>query len=254
MTSKVTISSIIKQVNNYVKDNLKEQNNSGNIKWTKISSDKIKEILTTGIQEILDQNATKLASKNKKKDKDSLKKNKSSYIFFCSSKREEVKNNNDGISNTEITIKLAQLWKQLSDEDKKPFEDLAQQDKLRYNNEMTEYTEKNKNSEVESKIKSSSDDNETKSSDNNETKSSDNEDNKKKSKKNKKTSSKSEEKLNSSIGDNEAKEAKSSSNLEEDIKKKSKKSKKSSLKSEKKLNSSLSEEKLNMIDDEEDIN
>jgi high mobility group protein B3 len=76
----------------------------------------------------------------KKKDPNAPKRPKTGYILFCGEKREEVKSKNKNMSATEITSKLAELWKKISEKDKKKYETLAQEDKQRYEKELEEYT------------------------------------------------------------------------------------------------------------------
>ena len=72
----------------------------------------------------------------KKKDPDAPKKNCSSYIFFCKDTRTSVKENNPEFKGTEITKELGRLWKELDEEQKVPFVEQANLDKVRYQDEM----------------------------------------------------------------------------------------------------------------------
>ena len=47
-----------------------------------------------------------------------------------------------GIAFTDITKKIAELWKELSAEDKAPYEEKAKKDKERYGKEMEAYKAK----------------------------------------------------------------------------------------------------------------
>ena len=58
---------------------------------------------------------------------------RSAYIFFCSAKREEVSKNYSSLG--EISKELGRMWSEASDEDKKEFNDMAAEDKLRYERE-----------------------------------------------------------------------------------------------------------------------
>jgi structure-specific recognition protein 1 len=55
----------------------------------------------------------------KKKDPDAPKRNKSAYMFFCDDKRAEVKKEFPDLKMTEVSKKLAEKWKALSDSEKK---------------------------------------------------------------------------------------------------------------------------------------
>lgn len=55
----------------------------------------------------------------KKKDPDAPKRNKSAYMFFCDDKRAEVKKEFPDLKMTDVSKKLAEKWKALTDSDKK---------------------------------------------------------------------------------------------------------------------------------------
>jgi upstream-binding transcription factor len=65
----------------------------------------------------------------------------SSYMYFCQDTRESVKKQNPKMSGKEITSELGRQWKQLTDEQKHPFEDKARSDKERYESESGSTTE-----------------------------------------------------------------------------------------------------------------
>lgn len=58
------------------------------------------------------------------------KKALSAYMFFSQAKRKEVKEENPDASFGEIGKMLGAAWKEVSDADKKPFEDQAKADKV----------------------------------------------------------------------------------------------------------------------------
>jgi hypothetical protein len=72
-----------------------------------------------------------------KKEKSDIKKNKSSYLFFCDEERLKIKKENLDLSNKEIISELANRWKNIKDDPKKieKFVKLAESDKNRYENE-----------------------------------------------------------------------------------------------------------------------
>jgi len=76
----------------------------------------------------------------RKKDPEAPKKWKTSYIFFCAAQRELLKNQDVKFKATEITAKLAEMWKHLSDREKVKYEELSKQDKERYIKEMSTYS------------------------------------------------------------------------------------------------------------------
>lgn len=86
----------------------------------------------------------------KNKDPNEPKKNKSSYMFFCVDCREEIKAENSGIDNKTIISELGSRWKILKETnpDKiKYYENLAEQDKKRYQDEKGNYVKPNASEE-----------------------------------------------------------------------------------------------------------
>ena len=77
--------------------------------------------------------------KKKKKDPTAPKRGKSSYIFFCSAKRPEIKEEYPTEPTTGIIKKLGEAWRNLSDEEKVPFVKQAVVDKKRYSRDMESY-------------------------------------------------------------------------------------------------------------------
>jgi hypothetical protein len=77
----------------------------------------------------------------KKKDPDAPKRPRSAYIFFCTEKRVEVKEDNPELKGTEVTKKLGQLWKgEYAKESKRvKWVKKATEDKIRYKTEMKTY-------------------------------------------------------------------------------------------------------------------
>ena len=78
-------------------------------------------------------------SKKKEKDPNKPKKNLSAFMFFCNNYRNEVKNANPGASLGEVSKMLGGIWQELESDDKLPFEKQANDDKLRYKQQMEEY-------------------------------------------------------------------------------------------------------------------
>jgi len=64
------------------------------------------------------------------------KKAKSSFLCYLDTIRTEVKEANPGKKIGELSKIHSQMWKGLSDEDKKPFIDKAEEDKKRYTTEL----------------------------------------------------------------------------------------------------------------------
>jgi len=83
----------------------------------------------------------KPAKKKTKRDPNAPKKPSTAYMYFLSEKRPEYKEKYEGMSLIELLRKIANEWKQLSDEEKKPYVDKHLEDKKRYEKEMKNYTE-----------------------------------------------------------------------------------------------------------------
>ncbi|GIL65240.1 hypothetical protein Vafri_19053 [Volvox africanus] len=103
---------------------------------------------------------TAVAKKEKKiKDPNAPKKPLGAYMWFCKDVRESVKKENPGLSVTEIGKRLGELWKEVSEEDKKKYLKQAEEDKERYNKESAAYNkEKNKEKEKAAEEEGENDD------------------------------------------------------------------------------------------------
>lgn len=73
--------------------------------------------------------------KRKKKDPNAPKRASSAYLFYVNAKRDKARKDHPDLKMTEITSLLAEQWKGLSDREKKPYDDMAAKDKIRYDNE-----------------------------------------------------------------------------------------------------------------------
>lgn len=71
--------------------------------------------------------------------------NISAYLFFCESKRKEILDMYPGIKPNKVMILFGECWRQLSEAEKAPFIQKAQEDKERYN-QYLESRAKNKKS------------------------------------------------------------------------------------------------------------
>jgi hypothetical protein len=81
----------------------------------------------------------KNGKEKKLKDSNAPKKTKTSYIFFCQDKRQEVKVANPEIKETDVTVELGKMWKSISPLSKKKYEEMSTKDKTRYETEMKYY-------------------------------------------------------------------------------------------------------------------
>ncbi len=93
------------------------------------------------------------SSKTKKikkiKDKDAPKGVKTAYMFYASDNRASVKESNPDMKGPAISKQLGLNWKSESDEIKNKYKQLEEEDKIRFNNEISEYKGAG-NEEVES--------------------------------------------------------------------------------------------------------
>jgi hypothetical protein len=84
------------------------------------------------------------ARKKQKKDPNAPKRPLSGYMIFCSEKRDEVKKADSSLTLTGVAKKLGELWRGLSKEEQKPYNDKAAKDKQRYEAEKAAYEKKGK--------------------------------------------------------------------------------------------------------------
>ena len=56
--------------------------------------------------------------KKRKKDPNAPKRPLSAYMYFCSNNRDQIKKNNPELKLTEVAMRLGQMWKDMSDDDK----------------------------------------------------------------------------------------------------------------------------------------
>jgi len=84
----------------------------------------------------------KKRSKREKKDPNAPKRPLNAYLIFVNKERPETIAQNPGWKITEVVQYLGNRWKNLDDEQKKPYSDLAYQDKIRFQKEMKDYDAK----------------------------------------------------------------------------------------------------------------
>ncbi len=84
--------------------------------------------------EVVEKEKTK-----KKKDKNAPKGARSAYILFCADERAQVKEDMPEINAKEIISELGKRWKAVDDETKTKYQKLADEDKVRFKNEMENY-------------------------------------------------------------------------------------------------------------------
>ncbi|KAL7694315.1 putative High mobility group box domain-containing protein [Plasmopara halstedii] len=75
----------------------------------------------------------------KKKDKNAPKRALSAFMFFSNDIRDTVKKEMPDLQFLEISSEIGRRWKQISDEDRRPYDELAAADKRRYLEEKEDY-------------------------------------------------------------------------------------------------------------------
>jgi hypothetical protein len=112
------------------------------------------------VENTVEKKVVKRVSKKSDKDPNEPKKNKSAYMFYCGEGRGEIKQENPDLDNKSVVIELGVRWTKIkeSNPDKlKYYNDLAEQDKKRYQEEKGNYVKPskvdNEDGEVEKKTK-----------------------------------------------------------------------------------------------------
>ncbi|KAL2212695.1 Non-histone chromosomal protein 6 [Sarocladium strictum] len=77
--------------------------------------------------------------KRGKKDPNAPKRGLSAYMFFANEQRENVREENPGISFGQVGKLLGERWKALDDKQRTPYEAKAAADKKRYEDEKAAY-------------------------------------------------------------------------------------------------------------------
>ncbi|KAG1699136.1 hypothetical protein DVH05_014053 [Phytophthora capsici] len=75
----------------------------------------------------------------KKKDKNAPKRALSAFMFFSNDIRETVKKEMPELAFLEISSEIGRRWKQISEEERRPYDELAAADKRRYQEEKEDY-------------------------------------------------------------------------------------------------------------------
>ncbi|MCJ1253274.1 Non-histone chromosomal protein 6 [Lignoscripta atroalba] len=83
---------------------------------------------------------TKAATEGKKKkDPNAPKRGLSAYMFFANEQRDNVREENPGISFGQVGKVLGERWKALNTKQREPYEAKAKNDKQRYEDEKASY-------------------------------------------------------------------------------------------------------------------
>jgi hypothetical protein len=105
--------------------------------------EKIKQLMIDRRSEFVElfKNSQKTETIKRVKDPNAPKRGKSSYIYFCLDKREYIKKKNPDMSAKDIIKELGRSWREdTSDKEKTRYSKMSVNDKVRYENEMKNYT------------------------------------------------------------------------------------------------------------------
>tara|TARA_B100000674_G_C37879030_1_gene933385 strand:+ start:1044 stop:1472 length:429 start_codon:yes stop_codon:yes gene_type:complete len=91
------------------------------------------------IEELCDKFLDKSVKLKAKKDPNKPKKAKTSYMFFTNEKRKDVQDKYPELKMGDISKKLGELWKEISEEDKEKYRELSDHDRNRYEEELEQY-------------------------------------------------------------------------------------------------------------------
>nr|XP_056715205.1 high mobility group protein B3 [Euleptes europaea] len=80
----------------------------------------------------------------KKKDPNAPKRPPSGFFLFCSEFRPKIKSTNPGISIGDVAKKLGEMWNNLSDGEKQPYNNKAAKLKEKYEKDVADYKSKGK--------------------------------------------------------------------------------------------------------------
>mmetsp|Transcript_29066 Transcript_29066/g.43921 ORF Transcript_29066/g.43921 Transcript_29066/m.43921 type:complete len:800 (+) Transcript_29066:102-2501(+) len=87
-------------------------------------------------------NVSKKSKKKPKKDPNAPKKAMTSFMFYSNAIRSEVKEKNPDLAFGDIAKLIGKKFRELSEEEKKPWDEKADEDKKRYRDEVTAYKKK----------------------------------------------------------------------------------------------------------------
>ncbi|KAK8795627.1 hypothetical protein WA158_000284 [Blastocystis sp. Blastoise] len=82
-----------------------------------------------------------VTKRKRKRDPNAPKAASAPYMFFFKAMRPKIKQENTEASFGEIGKKIGAAWRTLSEEQKEPYEKMAQDDRQRYQNEVNKYKE-----------------------------------------------------------------------------------------------------------------
>lgn len=87
---------------------------------------------------------TKTKKTKATKDKDAPKRAISAFFYFQKERRTTLKKEKPDLANKELISKMSTEWNAMKTEARKPYDELAEQDKKRYQTEKEKYEDKKK--------------------------------------------------------------------------------------------------------------
>ena len=81
----------------------------------------------------------KVQAKKSKKDSRAPKRPPSAFLLFSGDHRRSIKEKNPDMSNTDVSKELGKLWREMTEEEKKPFVEREKEDREKYMEDMVEY-------------------------------------------------------------------------------------------------------------------
>ena len=132
------------------------------LEWLENYSDKVKSLL----EKSFDENSVKpTKKKNAKKPKDAPKNPRTAYNFFCEQNRKRLKEEHPDVPAKQITAEINTAWKLMKEEypdEVAKYQESADEDKLRYIEEMKQYDPEFDPTIKKKRVKVSEDDDEEK--------------------------------------------------------------------------------------------
>ena len=90
------------------------------------------------------------SSKKKRKDPQAPKRSSNAYMVFCQEQRNQLKEAEPSLAFGKLGKRLGEIWRNMTPEEKQPYEDRAGRDRGRYKQEMTKYQSEQMRQQVES--------------------------------------------------------------------------------------------------------
>lgn len=76
----------------------------------------------------------------------------SAYLYFCKEQRPNVEREYPGLTSVEVVTKLGEMWRNTSEQERQPYNDMSEMDKTRYSKDYDKFVEENKAMEAEQEI------------------------------------------------------------------------------------------------------